>query len=84
MYSGPSYCWHQCFETLHGARSWVLNNSRDSGNHSVERREFPVRNRGNKDGGRKRRGVSLGDSVQLCWSRVIVQTGEGGEIDEEF
>lgn len=43
-----------------------------------------MRNRGNKDEGRKRRGVSLGDSVQLCWSRVIVQTGEGGEIDEEF
>ena len=37
-------CWHRCFEMLRGARIWILHNSRDLGEASVERREFPVRN----------------------------------------
>ena len=37
-------CWHLCFEMLCGARIWILHNSRDLGEASVERREFPGRN----------------------------------------
>lgn len=51
-------CWHRCFETLRGARIWVLHDSRDLGDAHVERRELPVRNwGGGKNGGRQSRGV---------------------------
>ena len=39
----------KCLETLCGARIWVLHNSRDLGDASVERREFPVKNWGKKE-----------------------------------
>lgn len=77
-------CWHRCFETLRGARIWVLHDSRDLGDAHVERREFPVRNWGEERMEEGSHGVCLGDFIQLCWRRVILQTSEGEKVHQVF